>query len=51
GRRGRQNPAGAMGRLAREAGASPHWRKVGWLGAFTGFLILGFYLVVAGWAL
>lgn len=50
GRRGRQNPAGAVANLAREAGASPHWRKVGWLGGFTGFLILSFYIVVAGWA-
>ena len=51
GRRGRQNPDGAVARLAREAGVSPHWHTVGWLGGFTGFLILSFYVVVAGWAL
>ncbi|MGK9065712.1 sodium-dependent transporter [Stutzerimonas chloritidismutans] len=51
GRRGRQNPDGAVSRLTREAGASPRWRAVGWLGGLTGFLILSFYLVVAGWAL
>lgn len=33
------------------AGASTRWRTVGWLGGLTGFLILSFYLVVAGWAL
>ncbi len=51
GRAGRQNPAGSVARLAALAGASAHWRKVGWLGAFTGFLILSFYVVIAGWAL
>ena len=51
GRRGRQNPDGAVARLAREAGASTKWRVAGWLGGLTGFLILSFYLVVAGWAL
>jgi len=51
GRRGRANPDGAVARLAREAGASSRWRVVGWLGGLTGFLILSFYLVVAGWAL
>jgi NSS family neurotransmitter:Na+ symporter len=51
GRRGRQNPDGAVARLAREAGASTRWRAAGWLGSLTGFLILSFYLVIAGWAL
>lgn len=51
GRRGRQNPDGAVARLAREAGASTRWRAAGWLGSVTGFLILSFYLVIAGWAL
>lgn len=51
GRRGRLNPDGAVARLAREAGASSRWRIAGWLGGLTGFLILSFYLVVAGWAL
>jgi len=51
GRRGRANPDGAVARLARDAGASSRWRVVGWLGGLTGFLILSFYLVVAGWAL
>lgn len=51
GRRGRHNPAGSMAALAREAGASRHWRTLGWVAGLTGFLILSFYSVIAGWAL
>ncbi|MCQ4346380.1 sodium-dependent transporter [Pseudomonas stutzeri] len=50
GRRGRANPEGAFAALAREAGAHRAWRLVGGLGVLTGFLILSFYAVVAGWA-
>jgi NSS family neurotransmitter:Na+ symporter len=50
GRRGRANPEGAIAALAREASASRHWRRIGGLGILTGFLILSFYVVVAGWA-
>jgi NSS family neurotransmitter:Na+ symporter len=51
GRRGQQNPVNSMGALAQEAGASPLWKNVGRLGVLTGFLLLSFYVVVAGWAL
>lgn len=51
GRRGQQNPINSMAQLAREAGASPVWKNVGRLGVLTGFLLLSFYVVVAGWAL
>ncbi|MBA4503082.1 sodium-dependent transporter [Marinobacterium marinum] len=51
GRRGQQNPVNSMATLAREAGASPAWKNVGRLGVMTGFLLLSFYVVVAGWAL
>lgn len=51
GRRGRANPEGAIATLAKRAGASRHWRKLGTLAVLTGFLILSFYAVVAGWAL
>ncbi|WP_116473586.1 sodium-dependent transporter [Zobellella maritima] len=51
GRRGRQNPANSMANLAREFKVSRHWRLLGWLGVVSGFLILSFYTVVAGWAL
>jgi len=50
GRRGRANPEGAIAAVAREAGASKHWRRLGSLAVLTGFLILSFYAVVAGWA-
>ncbi|MVW76305.1 sodium-dependent transporter [Pseudomonas xionganensis] len=51
GRRGRANPEGAIAAMAREAGASQHWRWLGTLAVICGFLILSFYAVVAGWAL
>lgn len=46
GRRTQKSPVGAM----REA-AGPAWGLVGGLGVFTGFVILGYYTVVAGWSL
>jgi NSS family neurotransmitter:Na+ symporter len=51
GRRGRQSPINAMASLAEEAKASPHWRYAGWLGVISGFLILSYYSVIAGWAM
>lgn len=51
GRRGRQSPINTMATLAETAGASPVWRYVGWLGVLSGFLILSYYSVIAGWAM
>ena len=51
GRRGRQSPINTMRTLAREAGASPFWKWIGWMGVIAGFLILSYYSVIAGWAL
>jgi neurotransmitter:Na+ symporter, NSS family len=51
GRRGRMSPPNSFLALAREAGASPCWRLVGWMNLLAVFLILSFYSVVAGWAL
>jgi len=51
GRRGRSSPIGTMARLAKEAGSSQLWRAVGWLGVISGFLILSYYSVIAGWAM
>lgn len=51
GRRGRKSPLNSMLDLARAAGASPHWRWLGWAHAVTGLLILSFYTVIAGWSL
>ncbi len=51
GRRGRQSPVNSMIELAREAGASKAWGLLGWIGVISGFLILSYYSVIAGWAL
>ena len=50
GRRGRGSPIDAIGRVVRENGGNPLWKVVGGMGMLCGFLILGFYVVVAGWA-
>lgn len=51
GRRGRQSPINTMAVLAKEAGASPVWRYLGWMGVLAGFLILSYYSVIAGWSM
>jgi neurotransmitter:Na+ symporter, NSS family len=51
GRRGRQSPINSMRALAREEAASPLWQLLGWVGILSGFLILSFYSVIAGWTL
>jgi len=51
GRRGRRNPVATMRLLGEEETGVPHWRFVGILGVATGFLILSFYSVIAGWAI
>ncbi len=51
GRRGRRNPVTTMGLLGEEETGRSGWRVVGGLGVVTGFLILSFYSVIAGWTL
>lgn len=51
GKRGKQSPINTMRTLTKEAGVSPFWQIIGWLGVLTGFLILSYYSVIAGWAL
>ena len=51
GRRGRLNPAGAMGAVAAAEGANPAWRWVGGLNLAAAFLIAVLYCVIAGWVL
>lgn len=51
GRRGQASPVGTMQKLVAEAGASPFWRIIGYIGIIGSFLILSFYSVVAGWIL
>ncbi len=44
GRSTQRSPVGAFLRLGH-----PAWSSVGWLGVMTGFVILSYYCVVAGW--
>ncbi|MFM2484073.1 sodium-dependent transporter [Celerinatantimonas yamalensis] len=50
GKEGRSSPAHAMGKVAREHNISSNWSYNGALGVLAGFLILSFYVVIAGWA-
>jgi NSS family neurotransmitter:Na+ symporter len=48
GRNAQQNPVGSFRRLS---GGKPFWMGVGFLGIATGFIILSYYNVIAGWCL
>jgi NSS family neurotransmitter:Na+ symporter len=50
GRRGRGSPIDAISRVVKESGGSPLWKAVGGMAMLSGFMILCFYVVVAGWA-
>jgi NSS family neurotransmitter:Na+ symporter len=51
GRRGRGDPATSIAVVAAAHGAGRRWALTGFLGVGTGFLILSFYSVIAGWTL
>lgn len=51
GRRGRGSPIDAIRRVVHESGRSSAWSLLGWMAMLTGFMILSFYVVVAGWSL
>lgn len=51
GRSGRQSPINTMRILAKNSNAHPSWRYLGWFGVITGFIILSYYSVIAGWTL
>ena len=51
GRTGRQSPINTMTAIAKDQQVSSAWAGIGWMGALSGFLILSFYSVIAGWAL
>ncbi len=51
GKKGRSTPANASAKVAEESGRSRHWSLLGASGVLAGFLILSFYVVIAGWAL
>ena len=48
GRSSQRQPVGAFKKLE---SSSSGWTIVGWFGVIAGFLILSFYIVVAGWAM
>ncbi len=48
GRATQSSPVGAFGKLT---GPTSLWRLIGWLGVASGFVILSYYSVVAGWAM
>lgn len=50
GKKGRKNPWESVKDIAAGSGASKNWQVAGWVGMLTGFLILSFYSVIAGWA-
>lgn len=50
GRRGRGSPIDAVRRVVTESGRSPLWSLLGWMAMLCGFMILSFYVVVAGWS-
>ncbi|HOX25161.1 MAG TPA: sodium-dependent transporter [Candidatus Krumholzibacteria bacterium] len=49
GRRARRNPVGSFALLATGRPGGKAWTAVGFLGVVTGFIILSYYSVVAGW--
>ena len=51
GRRGRRNPIATMKLLGEAEGGSRLWALIGVAGVFSGFLILSYYSVIAGWAI
>ena len=51
GRQGRSSPINTMRKLTRESDSSGKWVFIGWMGVAAGFLILSYYVVIAGWAL
>jgi len=48
GRTAQRNPVGSFRILAR---GNPFWMGIGFLGVLTGFIILSYYNVIAGWSL
>lgn len=50
GREGRQSPIKAMQTLVHKYSTPKIFSVIGWMGAISGFLILSFYSVIAGWS-
>jgi len=47
---GRKTQSSPVGAFAMLKGGQSAWKMVGWLGVASGFVILSYYSVVAGWA-
>ncbi|BBI60598.1 hypothetical protein HSBAA_19040 [Vreelandella sulfidaeris] len=50
GRRGQGSPVDAIRRVVNESGRASAWSLVGWMAMLCGFMVLSFYVVVAGWS-
>ena len=50
GRRGQGSPVDAIRRVVNASGKTSAWSLLGWMAMLCGFLILSFYVVVAGWS-
>lgn len=48
---GRATQSSPVGAFKTIPGAAPVWQLVGWMGVLTGFIILSYYSVVAGWSM
>ncbi|MEO8276750.1 MAG: sodium-dependent transporter [Thermoanaerobaculia bacterium] len=51
GRRSRESPPDAAGKVAVESGRSRRWNAIGILGTIAAFAIVSYYTVIAGWVL
>ncbi|EKE72188.1 sodium-dependent transporter [Gallaecimonas xiamenensis] len=51
GKQGRHTPGHSVSDVAKASGKPAWWGFVGWMGVISGYLILSFYVVIAGWAL
>jgi len=51
GRKKRMSPINTMKEMTDDTDAPRFFRGIGWMGALSGFFILSFYSVIAGWAL
>ena len=51
GRLGQSNPIHTMKMLRQKYKNSPLWVLIGWMGVICGFMILSYYVVIAGWVM
>ncbi len=51
GRRSRRNPVGAFALLSNGKPGGRAWKGVGYLGVVSGFIILSYYSMIAGWTI